>query len=574
MGSSITTTINTTVYLEGPTYPNPVNAKGYPAEQSPLVIGLHGKVAPSAAGANGVYSDVAGVSLTLDAGLGYGTSGTPGGYVVGAAGSGGTNGGIGVDLLMQATVTNGYQIVGGVGDSGANGGAGLSMTGGGTLVNDFFITGGGANSDSSGEGGAGVVMAGGTITNDNFIQGGYSNADLAGITGGIGLELLSNATVTNESGGKIAGGGGGLGNAGGAGVDLSSGTLTNAGTIEGGVGGNGATGGVGVEFNGGTLTDSGKIEGAVTNSFTADSVKFGTAAVTMTLESGATLTGDIGGFTVVGDTIDITNWDPMDPAASFNTAHTALTTTDGTLHFAYSLAGDYKFTPDSGGTGTDLTITSTVAACYRRGTRIRTPAGEVPIETLRIGDVVTTLWGDTRAIRWIGRRSYSAAYAANNDAVAPIRIRAGALAENVPQRDLWVSPEHAMWIDGVLIPARALVNKSSIIRETAVADLTYIHLEFDAHEVIYAEGAPSESFVDDESREQFDNAREYRRLYPDATRQPARFCAPRVEDGAELEAVLERLRARVRETVTAVRSAERERPRLRLARARAPSACV
>jgi len=98
-----------------------------------------------------------------------------------------------------------------------------------------------------------------------------------------------------------------------------------------------------------------------------------------------------------------------------------------------------------------------------------------------------------------------------------------------------------MFIDGMLIPAAALVNGVSIEQEESVDEVSYFHLEFDAHEMIFAEGAASESFVDDESRQMFDNAAEYVRLYPNAERVRARFCAPRVEDGEELEAVRRRL---------------------------------
>lgn len=105
-----------------------------------------------------------------------------------------------------------------------------------------------------------------------------------------------------------------------------------------------------------------------------------------------------------------------------------------------------------------------------------------------------------------------------------------------------------MYLDGMLIPARRLVNGKSVVQEEFVEEVTYFHLEFDMHAVIFAEGAPAESFIDDESREQFDNAGEYRALYPEAIRQPARFCAPRVEDGEPLEAVRRRLRARAEGT--------------------------
>jgi hypothetical protein len=101
-----------------------------------------------------------------------------------------------------------------------------------------------------------------------------------------------------------------------------------------------------------------------------------------------------------------------------------------------------------------------------------------------------------------------------------------------------------MFLDGMLIPAQALVNGASISQPEATAEVRYFHLEFDAHEVIYAEGAPSESYVDEGSRGRFDNAAEYATLYPNAVSTPARFCAPRTEEGEALEVVRQRLAMR------------------------------
>jgi hypothetical protein len=98
-----------------------------------------------------------------------------------------------------------------------------------------------------------------------------------------------------------------------------------------------------------------------------------------------------------------------------------------------------------------------------------------------------------------------------------------------------------MLIDGMLIPAAALLNGTSITQDGEVGELTYIHLEFESHSVIYAEGAPAESFVDDDSRGMFDNAAEYAMRYPGAAAKPARFCAPRIEEGLEMESVRRRL---------------------------------
>jgi hypothetical protein len=158
--------------------------------------------------------------------------------------------------------------------------------------------------------------------------------------------------------------------------------------------------------------------------------------------------------------------------------------------------------------------------------------------------LIKTRSGAMRPIRWIGRRTYSRDRACGNADVLPIRIGRGALADGIPRRDLWVSPEHAMFVDGMLIPAAHLVNGDSIVQEEIETAVTYIHLEFDAHEVIYAEGALSESFVDDESRGMFDNAGEYSTRYPHAVPRDAHFCAPRTEDGEELETVRRRLAVR------------------------------
>jgi hypothetical protein len=190
-------------------------------------------------------------------------------------------------------------------------------------------------------------------------------------------------------------------------------------------------------------------------------------------------------------------------------------------------------------TGTLLTLE---AACYCRGTLILTDRGDRPIEALRIGDHVVTQSGIARPIRWIGRRSHAAA--AGQRDLLPVRIARGALADAMPVRDLLVSPQHAMFIDGMLIPAAALINGCSIVQPEAAGPVDYFHLELDSHDVILAEGAASESFVDNDSRAMFDNAGEYHALYPDAAPQPARHCAPRVEDGEAVETVRRRLAER------------------------------
>ncbi len=103
----------------------------------------------------------------------------------------------------------------------------------------------------------------------------------------------------------------------------------------------------------------------------------------------------------------------------------------------------------------------------------------------------------------------------------------------------------------MLIPAHALANGVTILQDDTIDEVTYVHLELESHDVIYAEGAPFESYVDDENREMFDNAAEYASLHSWGIRQPARFCAPRVEEGEELETVRRRLAARARSDLAA-----------------------
>lgn len=227
----------------------------------------------------------------------------------------------------------------------------------------------------------------------------------------------------------------------------------------------------------------------------------------------------------------------------------------GTLYVKH-LGGAVAWSTTVSGVGTDATFNVvqdsvtgtliTMAICYRRGTRILTPAGEVAIETLQIGDRVVTRFGGLQTIRWIGRQQFTLEDVRANAALRSVCIHAGALGEQLPARDLYVSPGHSMLVDGTLVLAKSLVNGLSITQVAEPAAEDYFNLELAAHDCVLAEGTWSETYADvDNLRQQFHNAAEYTALYPQSRAPDAlSLCAARPESGAVLDAALRPVVAR------------------------------
>jgi hypothetical protein len=154
--------------------------------------------------------------------------------------------------------------------------------------------------------------------------------------------------------------------------------------------------------------------------------------------------------------------------------------------------------------------------CFVEGTRIQTPMGDQRVESLAIGDTILNHRGQAITVKWIGRQTRNPRFAILNEQM-PIQITAGALGEGLPSRDLYLSPDHALLVDGCLVHASALVNGRTITQATTwEGDIEYYHIETEGHEIILAEGTPAETFIDNVSRKTFDNHADYDRLYPDA----------------------------------------------------------
>jgi len=219
--------------------------------------------------------------------------------------------------------------------------------------------------------------------------------------------------------------------------------------------------------------------------------------------------------------------------------------------------GTLTYTPDAGFTGQDdftyLVMNGSVegnmahvalivtpddsSPCYCPGTLIATDRGEVAVEDLAIGDLLRTVSGALRPIKWIGHRAYAGRFIIGRKDILPVCIEAGALAHNVPRQDLWVSPNHALYLEGVLIEARDLINEVSIYQADVAEEVTYFHVELDSHDVILAEGAWAETYLDDDNRGLFYNAHDFSGRYPDRAPEPQRYYAPRLQEGLAVEGV-------------------------------------
>jgi hypothetical protein len=143
--------------------------------------------------------------------------------------------------------------------------------------------------------------------------------------------------------------------------------------------------------------------------------------------------------------------------------------------------------------------------CFTPGTFITTPQGPVPVENLRVDDLVITADNGLQAIRWIGKKRITGARLLAYPKLRPIRIRKDAFGTGIPYRDMHVSPQHRMLVDSnralinfgereVLAPAKGLINDYSVTVDYRLKHTDYIHILFDRHEIIFANNAATESF--------------------------------------------------------------------------------
>ncbi|HTI00055.1 MAG TPA: Hint domain-containing protein [Acidisoma sp.] len=245
----------------------------------------------------------------------------------------------------------------------------------------------------------------------------------------------------------------------------------------------------------------------------------GTIALDAVLSAGYGDLGTISGFQTGGVIDDRVIGTGATLSATFADGVTTATITSGSTEQSFTFAGDLTsglaLTPDQT-SGTALVY----VPCFAEGTRIETARGAVAVESLAPGDEALTQDGRSLSVTWIGHRRVDLARHPVPEAVQPVRISPHAFGQNMPARPVLLSPDHAVYAEGVLIPVKHLVNGSSV-RQIALSEVTYFHVELTEHAVILADGLPAESYLSGADRTGFANGGATMTLHPTWGREAA-----------------------------------------------------
>ncbi|GAB2286253.1 hypothetical protein Dimus_020673 [Dionaea muscipula] len=449
--------------------------------------------------------------------------------------------------------------------------SGVSVYGAaGVITNSAMIAAVGLN-------GYGIYLAaGGVVTNtaSGSIIGSYDGMMAGGAAATLsnaGYVYGANVGVYLSAGGRITNLSGGIIDSTQVGVMVNGGgTVINAGTIEAGAAE------TAVSFADGLANDLVVQSGAV---FTGNVIGGGSGSV---LELGAEAAGTTGTLSGIGgqitafDTITFDTGDAWQVTGSFagfgGELVKGFTTADsillsGVTGVTSSLSGSV-LSLTSGGTTETLSFSSSGAGtlhvqtvgsntvislvpCFVAGTRIATPRGEVPVEDLRVGDEVLTVLGEVLPVIWTGAKHIDCGGHDNPAAVQPVRISAHAFGHAIPYQDLYLSPDHAVLGEGVLIPVKYLQNGRTVMQVTR-SEVRYHHIELARHAVVLAQGLAAESYLDIGDRGALGLGREAREAKDVQFLRDALACAPirvmgpevnRVRQIPAARAEVERLRA-------------------------------
>ena len=425
---------------------------------------------------------------------------------------------------------------------------GIYVSGGaGTVINAGSIAGTTADAIQFAAGHTNLLVTdpgasfSGTVDGGNTIGAAFvstlelASGTVAGTLSGVGSKYIDFVQTTIDTGASWA--------LTGANTLASGTTLTNNGTLT--FLNASLSGAGGIVNNGGIVLDPSSVTIASLTGVGTTTIEAGsTLDVTGAVSSGETIVlGAVGGILQIDPTqfsgqIDGFATDGTISLNGVSNVTGAQFVNGNTLEIDLATGGplDLTLDPSVNYTAVPLfeTSNSVTALCFLHDTLIRTPRGEVHVQKLQIGDTVTTWTGAERPITWIGMGRILIQRGKRCDAT-PVLIRKGAIADNVPFRDLRVTKGHSLYLDGVLIPAEFLVNHRSIHWDDHAQVVEFYHIELETHDVLIANGAAAESYRDDGNRNLFQNAN------PAWESVPVPSCAPVETGGATVDAVWSRL---------------------------------
>ena len=515
--------------------------------QQNAVGGAGGKSAGGAGGAGGAASSALSalytnpVSAPLQLVASVSTDGGAGGAATGG-GTGGAGGNANASISASLATSFAdskalFALAGGYGGAGGAGGGG-GAAGSTTVAENAALVGtgtavlSGLTADGSGSG-TGTIELEGSLAVGSQVSG-FSPFPVLGVSATAAALPVANGTTPGGEGPPASG----------YSVILAANPTVNA---QLGTAGTLMLGG-GVQQGGSATTVASAWEAADTITYSID-----TAGLNGELWLG--LTGETGSGSGFGT---LTYSVAVDGVTVFSLAPASLSEAEAdfsdTLHDLGAVIGGTTMTvaltfdmesAATAGSGFGGQFLLGVVPCFAAGTRIGTTRGEINVEDLREGDEVRTRDG-VQPVVWIGRRRIDLARHPNPERARPIKIRRHAFGRDVPARDLLVSPDHAVFYEGVLIPARLLVNARTVVQVRPRA-VTYFHVELPRHDILFAEGLAAESYLDTGNRCVFEGAAALV-LHPDfSVRRWDQTCVPMVLGGERLAAARRHLDGRAAE---------------------------
>ncbi|MFZ7093079.1 Hint domain-containing protein [Primorskyibacter sp. 2E233] len=435
------------------------------------------------------------------------------GVGIGLFGNEGTDtitGGSGADYIDGGADDD--SLIGGDGDDTMEGGAGNDTIAGG--LGDDSISGGAGNDDLHGFDGNDVIDAG---AGDDTIRAGFHTGPGDTYIGGTGIDVMQieaeetdvlgyaydlNLTTGTDQYGNTYSGIENV-NSGGGDDTLTGDTEDNV--LSGGDGADTIFGGIGDDTLIGGSGNDAVTGGAGDDTFTytpgdgADTISDFNAGNTGTLSDSDATNNDFLDLSAFYDDIWELHADQADDGV-LNQSNDGVGDVDYSDNTQFA-PGDSLTLTGAAADGSSFTVENTGVACFVRGTRIRTPDGEVEIQKLQAGDTILTQDNGPQKIRWIGSSRVP-----RSDRLRPIRIARGALGDAIPNRTLFVSPQHRMLIRSdiawrmtgmpeVFVAAKKLIDMRGIHADTREGHVRYFHILCDSHEIVFANGAPAETLL-------------------------------------------------------------------------------